>query len=277
MVMISVVTINRNNSSGLRRTLFSVVSQTYADYEYIVVDGDSTDDSKIILQQFLSSINVLIIEPDSGIYDAMNKGLKASSGEYVIFLNSGDTFTSPYVLSELSSATEEFDVVFGNIEIQLKSGMKTIHTSETIYFANSYQHDLPPHPSLLVRRSLYLSKGMFDTAYPITADVLTISRIFADPSVTYSKIATIVATFDHSGTSSLVKNELSIYSERRRFISKYFPAYLSDLDSHIRLSPARRLYLQGYGLFCFWEKIFRNAFNLNRFKVFSHFSLPFIL
>lgn len=243
MPLISVITINRNNCAGLRSTLFSVASQSLPDYEYIVIDGASTDGSVNLLHQFSSTINILISEPDLGIYYAMNKGLTISSGDYVIFLNSGDVFASPHVLFELSRYLPQHDLVYGNIAILDTSGLRCISSPDSIRYFSEYQHDLPPHPSIVVRRSLCIAKGMFDVTYPITADVLLISRIFSDPSVSYSKVNCTVAIFDHSGVSSSAANALAIYRERRDFVSKYFPQYRSALDAHIRLSPFRVVYL----------------------------------
>jgi glycosyltransferase involved in cell wall biosynthesis len=259
MPIISIVTINRNNGAGLRSTLFSVVSQTFGDYEYIVVDGASSDDSLQILDQFSDSVDLLIAEPDNGIYYAMNKGLEASSGDYIIFLNSGDFLATPHVLSLMALSTPQYDVVYGNIAIIKKTGLELIKTPERIQFSTLYQHNLPPHPSLLARRELYLDQGMFDVSYSVTADVLAISRIFADPQVSYTKVDSVIAIFDHSGISSLDASALMIYRERRDFISRFFPSYMPDLEYHIRLSPSRWLYLQACRISSVFGRLLRRA------------------
>lgn len=100
--LISIITINYNNAEGLRRTIQSVVSQACrADFEYIVIDGASTDGSRDILDQYSDQIDVLISEPDSGIYNAMNKGVKNSSGTYCLFLNSGDWLHDQTVIKDV--------------------------------------------------------------------------------------------------------------------------------------------------------------------------------
>ena len=89
---ISIITINYNNSTGLRKTIQSVIAQTYNNIEYIVIDGGSTDDSKSIIEEYEKDIDFWVSEPDGGIYPAMNKGTSHAHGDYCIYMNSGDTF-----------------------------------------------------------------------------------------------------------------------------------------------------------------------------------------
>ena len=90
MAKISIITINYNDKYGLSRTIDSVLNQTYEDFEYIVIDGNSNDGSKEILKNHDLSIDYWVSEPDSGIYNAMNKGIRVAKGDYLLFLNSGD-------------------------------------------------------------------------------------------------------------------------------------------------------------------------------------------
>ena len=90
---LSIITINRNNAIGLEQTIKSVISLKYSNFEYIVIDGASTDNSIDIIRKYASSITFWISEPDKGIYNAMNKAVDFASGEYIFFLNSGDIFT----------------------------------------------------------------------------------------------------------------------------------------------------------------------------------------
>ena len=94
----SIITVNYNDAQGLEDTIKSVVSQTYNDYEFIIIDGGSTDDSKYIIEENQSQIDYWVSEPDKGIFNAMNKGILASKGDYLIFMNSGDCFYNEKVL-----------------------------------------------------------------------------------------------------------------------------------------------------------------------------------
>lgn len=111
---LSIITINHNNRDGLERTAKSVVDQTFRDFEWIVVDGGSDDGSKEVLEKFTSSIAWGVSEADGGIYDAMNKGLDRAKGEYVQFLNSGDSFINEKVLENVFAGGQLTDVNYGD-------------------------------------------------------------------------------------------------------------------------------------------------------------------
>lgn len=107
MKQISIITINYNNASGLEKTIRSVVEQTYNEYEYIIIDGASSDKSKEVVQGYQQYIDFWCSEKDSGIYNAMNKGIQRASGEYLLFLNSGDILSDSAVLSDIHSFCRE--------------------------------------------------------------------------------------------------------------------------------------------------------------------------
>lgn len=111
---ISVITVTYNDLPGLRRTLSSVIHQDYADFEYIVVDGASTDGTRAFLEHEASGIDRWVSEPDSGIYEAMNKGVRLATGDYCIFMNAGDSFIHDRVLSRVESQLDGTDIVLGN-------------------------------------------------------------------------------------------------------------------------------------------------------------------
>ena len=108
----SIITINLNNSAGLRKTIESVVNQTFQDFEYIIIDGGSTDGSVDIIKEYSSRIDYWVSEPDRGIYNAMNKGIVQAHGDYINFMNSGDCFSKNTILEEIY-ADLSFDFVFG--------------------------------------------------------------------------------------------------------------------------------------------------------------------
>ena len=107
----SIITINYNNADGLRRTIESVVSQTYADYEYLIIDGGSTDGSVNAIKEYEDKISYWVSEKDGGIYNAMNKGVKVAHGEYLIFMNSGDVFYNDRVIERIESSQRTDDII----------------------------------------------------------------------------------------------------------------------------------------------------------------------
>ena len=111
----SIITVNLNNANGLKETIDSVVNQTCYDYEFLIIDGGSTDDSMSIIEQYKDQIDYWASEPDKGIFNAMNKGINVSHGDYLIFMNSGDCFKNGKVLEETLPYLGA-DFVIGQIE-----------------------------------------------------------------------------------------------------------------------------------------------------------------
>ena len=109
----SIITVNYNNKEGLRKTIESVINQTFRDFEYIVIDGGSTDGSVDILKEFDQQINCWVSEKDSGIYNAMNKGIAKANGEYLNFMNSGDCFYSLDILERVANYQYDTDFIVG--------------------------------------------------------------------------------------------------------------------------------------------------------------------
>ena len=110
---LSVITINYNNKNGLIKTINSVINQTYKDFEFIIIDGGSTDGSLEVIQEYSGQINYWVSEPDNGIYHAMNKGIVMAKGEYCNFMNSGDCFFDEQVLKNAFSHNLSVDIFIG--------------------------------------------------------------------------------------------------------------------------------------------------------------------
>lgn len=113
---LSIITINRNNDAGLRRTIESVVSQSYTDFEYIIIDGASKDGSVEVIKEYSHKITYWVSEPDTGIYNAMNKGIDVATGSWINFMNAGDKYFNTNVISSIfeDEKNHSFDVLYGN-------------------------------------------------------------------------------------------------------------------------------------------------------------------
>lgn len=226
---ISIITINKNNASGLEKTISSVIKQTYKNIEYIIVDGNSTDNSLNVIKKYSEYISVWISEEDKGIYDAMNKGLDLANGNYVIHLNSGDYLSDNKVIETLvSNITDDFDVIYGNIIIKDKNLMKQIKSTQHIHYNKTYQHNIPAQPVCFIKREVFSKYGGFDTSYKITADVVLIAKILSDRNIKYKYINIPITVFETNGISSNKNNQNIIFLERKRFLIENFPGYLSD-------------------------------------------------
>ena len=238
MPQISVITINYNNRDGLRKTIESVVNQTWHGFEYIIIDGGSTDGSIDVIKQYSDRIDYWVSEPDKGIYNAMNKGIDVAKGEYCIFLNSGDYFLNKSVLQECSAYLGEVDIVSGCVK--LSSGdVWPVHKSITLNLF--YEGHSLNHPASFIKRYL-LQKYHYDERLRIVADwKFFIQTLIIDNSGLLS-MDVIVAVFDTNGISS--SNFLQIKRERAMVLEEMFPDRLIEDYNKNHLYDFRKLFFQ---------------------------------
>lgn len=168
---LSVITINYNNLEGLKRTINSIVPQTFSDFEWIIIDGGSTDGSRELIEQYADHITYWVSEPDDGVYNAMNKGVLTAKGEYINFMNSGDCFASPTVLEEVFSTPRSADILYGymmrddiNGEVNNASVMKP-----QLSWIDLYRDGLP-HQSTFIKKALFDKFGLYDENLKAVAD-----------------------------------------------------------------------------------------------------------
>lgn len=172
---ISVITVTYNSGVTLRDTIRSVMSQSYPDVEYILVDGSSNDDTISIIKEYELKFGgrmKWISEPDKGLYDAMNKGIRMATGDVIGILNSDDFFTDQYVLNDISHAfTTNVEAIFGNLYFVKAENTDFI---VRIWKGSPYKSFKkgwhPAHPTFYVRREIYEKYGVFDTSFDISAD-----------------------------------------------------------------------------------------------------------
>jgi len=173
-MLFSVITVTYNASRWLERTIQSVISRSYPHVEYIIIDGNSTDGTLDIIKRYQSSIDRCIIEPDKGLYDAMNKGLKSASGDYVWFLNAGDTIYSDATVQEIVNTLDEEnlpDIIYGETQIVDEYGkplaMRRLKAPEKLSWKSFRMGMLVCHQSFIVKRTIADS---YDLQYRFTAD-----------------------------------------------------------------------------------------------------------
>ncbi|MCS3668074.1 glycosyltransferase involved in cell wall biosynthesis [Salinibacter ruber] len=195
-VTVSVVTVAYNADCVIRETIESVLAQDYPAVEYVVVDGASTDQTWQIVQEYADAIDVAVREPDDGIYDAMNKGAELASGEWVIYMNAGDTFASDRVLSELrESLASTADVILGGVEKVLVDEYETRRFREFPgNVADLWKRMPTSHQSVLVRREHVLEYS-FDTSYRWCADQDQLLRLQAADK-NFETIDKVISVFD---------------------------------------------------------------------------------
>ncbi|WMI68457.1 glycosyltransferase family 2 protein [Mangrovimonas sp. YM274] len=168
---VSIITINYNNVLELKNTFESVFSQNYQDFEYIVIDGGSTDGSKALIEQYSDQIDYWVSEPDMGIYDAMNKGIAKGSGDYLYFLNSGDTFYNAEVLDHITKLldSKKTDIIYGNVnDVNEETGASAIRPKTNLDKIELF-HKMVCHQALFCHRRLF-QDNLFKIKYKIKAD-----------------------------------------------------------------------------------------------------------
>jgi len=242
MPRLSIITINFNNAPGLQKTLESVVQQTSRDFEYIVIDGGSTDGSVELIRQYESHLTYWVSEPDRGIYHAMNKGIQAARGEFCQFLNSGDWLVDRQVVARMLQDMPPCSILIGNL-LQVKADGKPRRdrgTAQDITFLTFYRGTLN-HSSAYIRRSLFEQYGLYDETLHIAADwkfYLTAVGLQGE-TVAYRDID--VSFFDTQGISN-TRTEL-LMAERRRILHELLPPLiLADYDRYwFDIEQMRRL------------------------------------
>ncbi|MEX2595456.1 MAG: glycosyltransferase family 2 protein, partial [Salibacteraceae bacterium] len=163
---ISLITSTFNSASTVRDTLESVKTQTYPDVEYIVIDGGSSDDTLKVLADYEDLIDLLVSEPDDGIYDALNKGIKLSTGDVVGFIHSDDLLTSSSVLSDIAHCfeNEATDAIYADLDYVDRTNPDKIvrkWRSKPFDRANFHKGWMPAHPTFYLRRKHYMEFGLY--------------------------------------------------------------------------------------------------------------------
>lgn len=170
--VLSVITVVFNNVRDVGRTLDSVINQTYPFIEYIVIDGQSTDGTLEILKQYNTGIKQLLSEKDKGIYDAMNKGLALATGDYVIFMNSGDEFYASNTVEKVFAVADDADIYYGETEMindQLQSLGRRRHRVPEKFTWKSFKYGMSiSHQAIYVKRSI---AGTYNPNYQLSADI----------------------------------------------------------------------------------------------------------
>lgn len=206
---LSIITINYNNAAGLKKTLDSVAAQTYTDFEHIIVDGNSTDDSVDIIRAYSQSPIAnrhkiqWLSEPDTGIYNAMNKGVHLAKGEYTLMLNSGDYLVDEHVVEYVIPLLDGTDIIQGNTisMINNKQIVNKGYATSNISFIDVYSgHFL--HQATFAKRILFEQYGYFDESYKMGGDTVFFMKTLGLGSASFAYKDINIAYFDTEGISA---------------------------------------------------------------------------
>ena len=230
MAKYTIITINYNNGKELRRTIESVINQSFRDVEYIIIDGGSTDDSVDIIKQYAEHIDFWISERDRGVYNAMNKGLGRAHGEFVIFMNSGDSFYSPNVIEEIDRQISDTDILFGNVcdsaSGKVYGGIKA--GSEVTFL--TLKKEILCHQGTFYRRAIF-ERHPYDESLKLIADWKVNVQAIVFDNCKVKVVDTIIANYDLTGMSS-TQSKLHA-EERQKVMSELFPERILKDYEHL--------------------------------------------
>lgn len=233
---ISIITICRNIATTIERTLKSIVNQSFQNFEWIVIDGNSNDGTYEIIQKYSSRINTLIHEPDNGIYNAMNKGINNAHGDYLLFINGGDELSDNESLSFASKHLSNYLLVIFDIYLKKNNEIVEWKVPQKI---DLYPGSIP-HNGTFIARKLFLKYGLYNESFKICADHEFFTRIVEKYKVKYTVHNLFISIFHLDGIS--ITHKQLTEKEDIRIRKKYYPLRYF-LDNHF-----------------FWKKVFCKLF-----------------
>ena len=204
---LTLITATYNSAKTLTDTMDSVLGQDYGDLEYLLIDGNSSDNSVELIQKRQEQDPRIrfISEPDKGIYDALNKGVELARGDVIGFVHSDDFLASPDILSAIMDRfkVEEADGVYGDLQYITPSRKVLRNWKSDTYHRKKLQHGwMPAHPTLFLKKEVYQKHGLFDLNYRIAADYDFMLRILKDDSLKFCYLPRVVTKMRTGGASN---------------------------------------------------------------------------
>jgi glycosyltransferase involved in cell wall biosynthesis len=220
--MISIITINYNNAHGLQLTMDSIVQQTTRMFEYIVVDGGSKDGSVELIEEYKSYMHYWVSEKDSGIYNAMNKGIRMSTGDYLLFLNSGDWLANDKVIEQvLPYLNNEYEILSGELELLKKdTDVVKLYPPSEINMNYCILAGLT-HPNTFIKRELFDKYGYYNENNKIISDWEFFLIVCGLNKCKYKALPFQISCFDMNGISS--QNKELVKKETQEALKRLLP------------------------------------------------------
>ena len=239
MPKLSIITVNLNNSVGLQKTFASLFEQTFKDFEQIVIDGGSTDGSRELIKTNVDKISYWVSENDSGIYNAMNKGIVKATGDYLLFLNSGDHLLHKNILQEVDYNLDGTGIIYGDIFL-IKSDINSwtgVHPDSLSF--NFFVECTLPHSASFIKRSLFEQVGFYDESLLICSDWKFFLNAICRHNASYKHINKTISVFYLDGISSSAKSIEIIKEEKNLVLQRDYPIFMQMNDELTSLKRAK--------------------------------------
>lgn len=246
---LSIITINLNNLQGLQKTMESVFAQTFMDYEYIIIDGGSTDGSKELIEKQANKLVYWVSEKDEGVYQAMNKGIEKAKGDYIHFLNSGDVYYSGKTLQAVFQQAKNVDLLCGQVENVSTDKKWMIIPPEKLTYLHLREHNLP-HQGTFIKAAFFQKAGLYNEGLHIAADWEFVLKAMAFHNASYQYINEIISIYPFNGISSLPENRKTLMDEKNQIIHSLFhffePDYVELVECKRELNKYTRSRLHSF-------------------------------
>jgi len=242
---LSIITINFNNAIGLEKTINSIIAQSDSNFEYIIIDGDSDDNSIEIIKKNEQYLSHWISEPDTGIYNAMNKGIVKAKGDYLLFLNSGDYLASDDIVAKFNNFNCNRDIISGDLILKNSDeSNKHISISPEIITIKYLINKFLPHPSTFIKKELFDKIGLYNENNFIVSDWEFFLKAFVFHNVIYQRIPVVISVFVTDGISSNPKYAIKINEEREKVLNQILPYIHLDYKELFKLEKEKDAYLK---------------------------------
>lgn len=218
MKKLCIITINLNNLKGLQKTVNSVLQQSFKEFDYVVIDGGSNDGSADFIKEQKNHFSYSLSEPDNGIYQAMNKGIKKANAEYLLFLNSGDYLKDDSILEQVIPYLKEESIVYGDLIVEDQKGEQISYTFPDQVNINYLIKNYLPHPSSFFHHSVFEKVGLYNEKDALTSDWQTYMLAIFRNGMTYKHIDLAVSVFNLMGQSTDSDNLGKIEKEKLNFL-----------------------------------------------------------
>jgi len=237
---ISIITVVYNNEATIRQAIESVLTQSYPKIEYVIIDGNSKDNTVSIIEEYKNRLGFFISEPDKGLYDAMNKGIQVATGDVIGILNSDDLYQDSDVLTDIMNqfnADSTLDIVYGNLVYVKKEEVNQVvrNWKSKEYYTKFFDDgNVPPHPSLFLKNTVYKKVGLFNLEFKLASDYEFMFRVFKKNHFKSKYINRLIVKMRLGGETN--KSILNIINQNKEILKAWKQ---NGLNPPLRLMPLR--------------------------------------